>query len=253
MACYDGIASPEIEMITWRSTNNDKRRKEHRSTTRPLINHRSRLSTQQPSSSDYHEASDPVRNSDSDLKPNYIPIIVNGQIKSLKNYGSVLGLDGKVSYVQNILRESTVKLLNNKNSFSNFHKHKVLLIGNSHIRGCAANMKTFLNEQFEVSGIVYPGSDFTSLMNSAKGDIWKHTKDNILIICSGTNEIERNDSRNIFIISNFVKSVNHTNIVLLSVPFRYDLRDSSYMNSEIKYFNRQLFKLTKIFSHVRVL
>ena len=45
MACYDGIASPEIEKITWRSTNNDKRRKEHRSTTKPLINHRSRLST----------------------------------------------------------------------------------------------------------------------------------------------------------------------------------------------------------------
>jgi hypothetical protein len=254
MACNDGITSPEIEKITWHSTNNFKRRKEHWSTAKPLINHRSRLSAQQPSSSDYREASNPVRNSYSDLKPNYIPNIVNGQIKSLKNNVSVFGLDGKVIYVQNVLRESTMKLLIKKNSFSNCHKHKVLLLGNSHIRGCAANMKTFLNEQFEIFGIVKPGSDFMSLMNSAKCDIQKLTKDDILIICSGTSELERNDSRNVFnVISKFVKSVNHTNIIVLSVPLRYDLRDSSCVNNEIKSFNRKLFKFTKIFSQVRVL
>ena len=54
-----------------------------------------------------------------------------------------------------------MKLLNNKNNnrFPSCHKHKVLLVGNSYIRVCGANMKIFLNEQFEEYGTVKPGSD----------------------------------------------------------------------------------------------
>jgi hypothetical protein len=72
-----------------------------------------------------------------------------------------------------------------------------------------------------------------------------------LIICSGTNYIDRNYSSNAFKnITNFVKSVNHTNIILISVPHRHDVTEYTHVNSTIKSFNSKLLKLAKIFSHV---
>jgi hypothetical protein len=42
------------------------------------------------------------------------------------------------------------------------------------------------------------------------------------------------------------------NIILVSVPHRYDLYDWSCVNSEVKTFNRKLVKLVKPFKHVTV-
>jgi RNase H-fold protein (predicted Holliday junction resolvase) len=67
-----------------------------------------------------------------------------------------------------------------------------------------------------------------------------------LIICSGTNYIDRNYSSNAFKnITNFVKSVNHTTIILISVPHRHDVTEYTHVNSTIKSFNSKLVKLDK--------
>jgi hypothetical protein len=53
-------------------------------------------------------------------------------------------------------------------------------------------------------------------------------------------------------VTNFVKSVNQTNIILISIPYRHDSRNF-HTNKKIKIFNRILCKLAKIFSHVNVI
>jgi archaellum biogenesis ATPase FlaH len=127
------------------------------------------------------------------------------------------------------------------------------LRGDSHLRGCAAYIKVFLNDQFEVLGYVKPGASSKSVMESVKSDIGKPTMDDFLIMCSGSNGAKRNDHRKVFHdVINFVKSVKHTNVILVSIPHRYD-RISSHINSEIINFNRNLCKLAKIFSHVNVI
>jgi hypothetical protein len=60
-----------------------------------------------------------------------------------------------------LLRESTRKLIVNKQKFSNCCKYKLLLIGDSHLRGCAAHMKVML-------GYVKPGASSKSVMESVK-------------------------------------------------------------------------------------
>jgi hypothetical protein len=90
-------------------------------------------------------------------------------------------------------------------------------------------------------------------MESAKRDIEKLTTDDLLIMCSGTSDTGRNDySEDFNYVTSFLKSVTHTNIVLLSIPYRHDLK-YTYINNEIKSFNRKLLKLTMIFPHVSVL
>ena len=80
------------------------------------------------------------------------------------------------------------------------------------------------------------GSVSKSLIEPANNGTGKLTKDCILIIC---NDIERNGCREV--INNTIILINvdnYTNTTLLHFPFRYDVMDSSYVNNEIKSFNR---------------
>jgi hypothetical protein len=135
--------------------------------------------------------------------------------------------------MQLLLREAVQELIANKKRFSNCCERKVLLVGDSHLRGCATYMKVFLNHQFEVFGYVKPGASSKSVMGTVQSDIRKLTMDDFLIVCSGSNYANSNDLRKAFhdVIS-FVKSVNQTNVILVSIPYRYDLMNSN-INSEI--------------------
>jgi lysophospholipase L1-like esterase len=76
-----------------------------------------------------------------------------------------------------------------------------------------------------------------------------------IILCCGTNDIGRVNSRAVFSdIIGFIKRVNHTNVILLTVLYRHDLRGSNtIINEKIINFNRKLHKLTKLFLHLSVL
>jgi hypothetical protein len=41
-------------------------------------------------------------------------------------------------------------------------KHKLVIIGDSHARGCAARVKNLTNDKFEICGFVKPGSGFNA-------------------------------------------------------------------------------------------
>ena len=99
-----------------------------------------------------------------------------------------------------------------------------------------------------------PGSNTDSLIGIVKGEVGKLTMNDFLKICSGTNDIDKNHSRNAFKnITDFITSVNHTNIILIGVPHRYDVTNDSHVNSKIRTLNCQLQKLAKICNHVNII
>jgi len=51
----------------------------------------------------------------------------------------------------------------------------------------------------------------------------------------------------------FIKVNNHTNIIVLSVPHRHNVMESSCINKEIRSFNRKIMKNVKTFKHTIVL
>jgi hypothetical protein len=68
------------------------------------------------------------------------------------------------------------------------------------------------------------------------------------------NDLGRNNSlKALQQIMNFVINSKHTNIILVTVPHRYDLMQSSCVNSEIKSFNRKLKKMATVHHHASVL
>jgi hypothetical protein len=115
--------------------------------------------------------------------------------------------------------ESAVNRLSGKTS--RVKEHNVLIIGDSHTINCAANVKTDIRDNFEVQGLVKPGAENVMLVNSANGDIISLSKSDVLISCGVGNNVGKNNStKALQHITDFIKTNNHTNIVLGTVPAR---------------------------------
>jgi RNase H-fold protein (predicted Holliday junction resolvase) len=69
-------------------------------------------------------------------------------------------------------------------------------------------------------------------------------------VWGGTSEVGKNETINgLNQIKEFLKKNNHTNIIQMCVPHRFDLQENSSVNNEIEVFNRRLSKMIKIFNH----
>jgi predicted phosphodiesterase len=62
--------------------------------------------------------------------------------------------------------------------------HKVLIVGDSHARGCAAKVKLQLNSDYEVVVFVNPGS-MMKTKELAKEKIDQLTKEDIVVLWGG--------------------------------------------------------------------
>jgi hypothetical protein len=82
-----------------------------------------------------------------------------------------------------------------KNNFiSKPRKTTILIIGDSHVRGCAANLWSSLNETFEVMGTVMPGYRLEHITNLVHNEISHLDRNDCVVIWGGTNDISRNES-----------------------------------------------------------
>jgi len=139
--CYNGYVMPKVTRVTQTSANNYTKKKEHRKIRHPSIIGNQRNTTKQPSTS-HHEM---ISEQTSDQNSNCIPTIVNGQINPTKNDKNNNSANNNRDYMLNLVRESTVKVLENKAKYSKCAKHKILMMGDSHLRGCAVKMITSLD------------------------------------------------------------------------------------------------------------
>jgi hypothetical protein len=120
-------------------------------------------------------------------------------------------------------------------------KHKTLVIGESHARGIAPEIQHDLGADFEIQGIVKPGSDLAVITHRANRDTSTLTNRDAVIVWGGTRDISRNDNQNCFRqIRNFVKRHSETNVLVVNVPNSFDLETHSCVNYELKTFNRKL-------------
>jgi len=166
------------------------------------------------------------------LNANAIPVIVSGQAPTSKS---------------NPAQRQSSKSSHRKD-------HKVLIIGDSHTRHCATNVKSEIKDNYDVQGLVKLGAGASILMNSVNSEIASLTKIDVVVLCGGANDVSKNNSKMALRhIRNFIKTNNHTNIILVSAPHRYNLMKSSCVSSEIKAFNRKLMKSIRAYKYASVL
>jgi hypothetical protein len=68
-------------------------------------------------------------------------------------------------------------------------KHRIIVIGDSHGRGCAAEIKSNLDEDFEVQGFINPGTELNNIITSAKRDIQQLSKQDVVVVWGGSKDV----------------------------------------------------------------
>jgi hypothetical protein len=109
-------------------------------------------------------------------------------------------------------------------------------------------MGGYFSENVEVRGYVKPGVSTDILVETVANEINSLTKKDAIILWGGANNAANNNSKaDLRNISHFVKNNSHTNFVLMGVPHRFDLPDTSCVNKEVGSFNNKLMKTVKPF------
>jgi hypothetical protein len=73
-------------------------------------------------------------------------------------------------------------------------QHKIMVLGDSHARGCATEVNHLLKNSFEVPGFVNPGSRMKYMKNTSKVKLQQLTKNDVVVLCGGSNDIVKNNS-----------------------------------------------------------
>jgi len=77
-------------------------------------------------------------------------------------------------------------------------------------------------------------------------------KDTVIVI--GANYVNKNETNVRFQhLGKFIKNRHNTNIMIVTAPHRYDLRETSCANREIEVFNRTLNKVVKTADNVKII
>ena len=142
--------------------------------------------------------------------------------------------------------KSRIQNVRNKTKKENKIKQKIITMGDSHTRGMAKELKYRLNQEFEIQGIIKPGSTLEQRVKMSYSDLKTLTKTDVCIVWGGTHNVGRNESNiRIRALKDFVSRHEHTNVMVINVPHRYDLVSTSCLSYEVKAFNRNLEKTEK--------
>ena len=192
---------------------------------------------------------EPKKNEDGSYS---IPTIVNGVTSVNYNAKFEQKYRDSIELSINKLRQ-TINTCN-KDKYALSKKHRVILIGDSNMKGYGCNLKPLLSKNYELYSAAKPGSSSSELNETAKEEISQLSHEDVIVIYSGSNDYELNEfSLTLQNIANFIQTNKHTNITLINVPLRYDLPNSTSVNNSISIFNRKLKKLIKAFPHTSFL
>jgi hypothetical protein len=133
-------------------------------------------------------------------------------------------------------------------------KKRILLTGDSRMRGCASELGKYLGPEYEVTGTTMPGSRLQNVTKLARIEIAGFSNRDAVIIWGGSNDINRNESKKgLKYLNEFVNQRKNTNVMIVTAPHRHDLLITSCINNEVKIFSRKLHKFMKNKDNLRIL
>jgi len=115
-------------------------------------------------------------------------------------------------------------------------------LGDSHIGDVAERLAIKLRASLRAIGYVKPNSGLSEIKHLSKNDV--------VLLCGGTLDVAKNNtSKGLSSVLQFVTNTEHTNVIMIAAPHRFDLEASSCVNKEINASNRKLNKIIEPFEH----
>jgi hypothetical protein len=75
-------------------------------------------------------------------------------------------------------------------------KKRILLLGDSHMHGCASKLGEYLGSTYEITGTIMPGSRLQHVMKLARDETAGLSHKDAVIIWGGSNDVNRNETSN---------------------------------------------------------
>jgi len=114
----------------------------------------------------------------------------------------------------------------------------------SFLRGIRENVELSLSNKFGIYSMLKPDCKLNTLLESANRASGSLTHKDVIFTCEGASDINSDkDESTIDHIMEFIKSNNHTNIVLANVPIWYDYSYYSQVNKGIRSYNKNLIEI----------
>jgi hypothetical protein len=130
----------------------------------------------------------------------------HGTLKITNKYEVLQNSDEEISASQNTHLVTNRGMAAKKRKSSQRRKWKIIVVGDSFVRGIAGEILHNLGRDFEVTGYVNSGSGMEVITNVAKQESTTLTKKDIVVIWGGSNDIARNEvNSGLSHIINFVK------------------------------------------------
>lgn len=167
-----------------------------------------------------------------------IPTIMNGRINHFGNKKPTLKL-GTSKYNHKIITT----------------KHKVRLIGDSHIKGASTRINQYINTKFQVSSIIKTGAGVSQIVNTQDNELKGLGKSDVIVINGGSNDIDKPGCKVNALVAKMFKfalKYNNTNILMVTLPIRHDMKFTSKTHASIRAYNSKLKNISNAYNHVSV-
>jgi hypothetical protein len=143
----------------------------------------------------------------------HIPVIVNAEV--------VMEKEGEDIYRMGSLCS---KVFENKNSNGEIKakKHKIVLLGDSHNRGNIKSISHHLESDFDLFGLIKPGTSIIDIVPQTTVKYRHLTKKGAILIQAGSIDVYKNNSKTALMqIKRFCENLSNPNIILLNITHRW--------------------------------
>lgn len=125
---------------------------------------------------------------------------------------------------------------------------KIFVFADSQGRFVSCCLNKDLGDTFKTLSFVYPGAKGTQILGRAREINFQCTSMDFVLLMMGTNDLSLSrpfeEGENLLrSLSTFISDFTQTNIIISTVPYRYDLPSDSLVNQAIKHINKQIRQL----------
>lgn len=158
-------------------------------------------------------------------------------------------------------RNNTVDM--SKKQEKNSTKHKLMIISDSQGRGLPIYLSQINNDKYSIFNRCQPSAPIKPVIDSIinSSDFENLSKNDFVVLIAGTNNITRQSVKNrLHFLRTFreylgkhVPLFKHTNLIISTIPYRYDLVSDSPENTIIKEANLSIIQLANSHKHLQLL